>query len=53
MKATKEFDKDFRPKTRPKHDKEQVVPLTLLSSNDVLIRARLIFVRFGLPPINP
>lgn len=52
MKTTKEFDKDFRPKTRSKCEEEQAVPLTLLSSNDVLIRAQLTYVRFGLTPIN-
>jgi len=52
MKATKEFDKDFRLRTRTKHEEEQVVPMALLSSNDVLIRARLTFVRFGLTPNN-
>lgn len=52
MKATKEFDKDFRPKTRSKCKEEQAAPLTLLSSNDVLIRARLTYVRFGLTPID-
>lgn len=52
MKATKEFDKDFRLKTRTKHDEEQVIPLSLLSTSDVLLKSRLTFVRFGLTPIN-
>lgn len=51
MKATEEFNQDFRPKTRSKNVEEQSDPLTHLSTNDVLLRAQLTFVRFGLAPV--
>ena len=51
MKATEEFNQDFRPKTRSKNEEEPSDPLTLLSSNDVLLRAQLAFVKYGLTPV--
>ena len=46
MKPTENFNNDFRPQNRLSVKEE--LPLTLLSSSDVLLRARLTLVRFGL-----
>ena len=48
MKATEKFKQDFRTTTWSRQEKECHDTSTLLSSNDVLIRARLTYVRFGL-----
>lgn len=50
MKATEEFNQDFRPKSRSRHEAENSASSTLLSSNDVLMKAKLTFVRYGLTP---
>lgn len=50
MKATEEFNQDFRPKSRSRHEAENSASSTLLSSDDVLMKAKLTFVRYGLIP---
>ena len=50
MKATEKFDLDFRPQPRSRHQVEQKSSPTLLSSNDVLMKTKLTYVRYGLIP---
>lgn len=50
MKATEKFDLDFRPQNRTRHEEETSASSTLLSSNDVLMKTKLTFVRYGLIP---
>ena len=50
MKATEKFDLDFRPQPRTRQQVEHTSSLTLLNSNDVLLKTKLTYVRYGLIP---
>lgn len=50
MTTTEKFDLDFRPQNRTRHEEETSASSTLLSSNDVLMKTKLTFVRYGLIP---
>ena len=47
MKPTAYYESDFR-QTNKRPIVEEELPLTLLNSSDVLLRAQLTLVRFGL-----
>ena len=50
MTTTEKFDLDFRPQPRSKHQEERQNSPTLLSSNKVLMKTKLTYVRYGLFP---
>ncbi len=50
MTTTEKFDLDVRPQNRTRHEEETSASSTLLSSNDVLMKADLTFIRFGFMP---
>lgn len=52
MKPTNIFYKEFRPKTESKQEEECRNSSTLLSSDDVLMRARLTLAILGLTTSN-
>ena len=48
MEVTEKFNHDFRPKNRLRYQEECKSSPTFLSSSDVLMKAQLILVRYGL-----